>query len=130
MVYAAAVVLVVLAGLASRRFPDLFPAALGKYPGDALWALMVFLLIGFAKPTWPSARVAVLALITSFAVEFSQIYQAPCINSIRHTTLGHLVLGEGFDSYDLIAYAIGVSVGYLIELAFRRRMLAPPPARS
>ena len=29
-------------GLASRKYPALFPAIFEKYPGDALWAQMVY----------------------------------------------------------------------------------------
>lgn len=128
LIYAAAVLGVIAAGLASRAYPGLFPAFFGKYPGDALWALMIFLLLGFAKPKWPSVTLAVLALVISFAVEFSQLIQAPWIGSIRQTTLGHLVLGTTFGWFDLVAYAIGVAIGYLSEVAahfrFRERPLS------
>jgi len=38
----AAMAATIALGLASRRWPAALPAAWGKYPGDALWALMVF----------------------------------------------------------------------------------------
>ncbi|MBW8893195.1 MAG: DUF2809 domain-containing protein [Burkholderiales bacterium] len=97
LAYAAAVLAVIGIGLASRRWPGMFPAALGKYPGDALWALMVFVGCGMLRPRAPSWRVAATALAISFAVEFSQLYQAPWINAIRGTVLGHLVLGSTFN---------------------------------
>ena len=50
--HALATVVVIGLGLASRRFTWLFPAELGKYPGDALWALMVFMAMCVA---WPRA---------------------------------------------------------------------------
>ncbi|KQV48082.1 hypothetical protein ASC95_19110 [Pelomonas sp. Root1217] len=119
--YAFLVLAVIAAGLASRRYPFLLPAQLDKYPGDALWALMVMMLCGFAKPGWPIARTAGAALATSFAVEFSQLYQADWINAVRHTTLGHLVLGSGFNAMDLLAYSAGVAVGAAAELLMWRR---------
>ena len=73
--YALLILAVIAAGLLSRKYPQMLPAQLGKYPGDALWALMVLLLYGLAKPRWPIAHTAAAALATSFAVEFSQIYQ-------------------------------------------------------
>ena len=115
--YFAAVLVVVVAGLASRRYTGLLPASLGKYPGDALWALMVFLAIGFFKPRWPTWKVAAAALTVSFGVEFSQLYQAPWLDSIRQTTLGHLALGSTFNMHDLTAYVVGVSLSYLAEVA-------------
>ena len=126
-VYAAAVLIVIAAGLASRKYPGLFPASFGKYPGDALWALMVLLILGWARPRWPSVAIAALALFISLCVEFSQLYQAPWINSIRQSTLGHLVLGSTFNWYDLIAYAVGVLVGYLAEVAYYRPQKAAAP---
>lgn len=120
LIYAAAVLAVIAAGLASRRYPGLLPASWGKYPGDALWALMVMLLCGLARPRWSVARTALTALAISFAVEFSQLYQAPWINAIRHTTPGHLVLGSGFNVGDLLAYAVGVAAGAVAELLMLR----------
>lgn len=119
--YAFLVLAVIAAGLASRRYPFLLPAQLGKYPGDALWALMVMMLYGFAKPGWSIARTAGAALATSFAVEFSQLYQADWINAVRHTTFGHLVLGSGFNTMDLLAYSVGVAAGAAAELLILRR---------
>jgi hypothetical protein len=124
LLYALLVLAVIAAGLASRRYPGLLPAALGKYPGDALWALMVMLLYGVARPRWPVALTAAAALTTSYAVEFSQLYQADWINAIRHTTLGHLVLGSGFNAPDLLAYTVGVALGTAAELLMLRASTA------
>ena len=67
-------------------------------------------------PALRRCKVATLAAATSLLVEFSQLYHAPWIDSIRGTTLGHLLLGSGFDSIDLICYAAGIGVGVLIEM--------------
>lgn len=107
-------------GLASRKFSWLLPEVLGKYPGDTLWALMVFLLVGLGAPCWGSLRTSAVALGVSFAVEFLQLYQAAWITSIRATTLGHLVLGSHFHAMDLLAYSVGVGIGLLGEWSFAR----------
>jgi hypothetical protein len=107
--------LVIFAGLASRKFPHLLPEALGKYPGDSLWALMVFLLWAFVKPHISTVRLSVLALATTFAIEFSQLYQAAWINEVRRTTLGQLILGAAFSWIDLCAYVIGVAAGVALD---------------
>ena len=109
------VVAVIALGLASREFPSLFPAIFGKYPGDALWALMVFVALAFVKPGASTAHLAVLAFALSCAIEFSQLYRAPWLNEIRGTTIGHLVLGSTFSWSDTAAYAVGVLVGSLID---------------
>ena len=110
---------VVVFGLASRRYPFLFPSFLGKYPGDALWALMAFLGWALMKPRGATLRLAVLAWATSCLVEVSQLYQAPWINAIRATTLGHLVLGSTFSWLDIAAYTVGVSVGSGVDVFLR-----------
>ena len=115
-------VAVIVLGMASRKFPDLFPAVLGKYPGDALWALMVFIGLAFIQPRASTGRLSLLAFAISCAVEFSQIYQAPWINAIRHTTIGHLVLGSVFSWIDMAAYAVGVLIGAVFDILSRSRL--------
>ena len=114
-VYAILIILVIIAGLMSRHFAGHLPAWNRLYLGDVLWALMVFLMVGFLFSRKPSRWVAVVALIFSFCIEFSQIYHAPWIDSIRATTLGGLVLGYGFLWSDLVCYTIGIVFGFLLE---------------
>src|SRR5262252_4402082 len=116
--YLLAFVLTIFAGLASRHFPQIFPAFVGKYPGDALWALMVFFGLGAIFRTASSALVSVAALGFSFGIEVLKLCNAPWLANIRHTTLGHLVFGDVFSWQNLVAYAIGVMVGAMIELFF------------
>lgn len=125
-VYALLVGLVVLAGLASRAVPQALPASLGKYPGDALWALMVFLLVGLARPRWSTAAVAAAALAVSWAVEVGQLYQPAWLTAVRATTLGHLVLGSHFHAPDLLAYAVGIAAGAVGERAVAHRRRSSP----
>jgi len=109
--YAVAFIGVVALGLASRSYPGLLPAFLGKYPGDALWALMVFCGLGFLNPGLSTSRLAVCALLISYVDEFTQLYQAPWINKIRDTYVGHLILGSTFSWFDMLAYTVGVAFG-------------------
>lgn len=111
ILYLALALCVVFIGLASRHIHGLFPQFLGKYPGDALWTLMVFFGLGWLLPQGSTARLATYALTISFVVEFTQLYQAPWINAIRSTAIGHLVLGSGFGWIDFIAYTVGASIG-------------------
>ena len=110
------VIAIIALGLASRKYP-LFPAVLEKYPGDALWALMVFAGLAFLMPRASTMRLAATAYIIACAVEFSQLYQAPWINSIRETTLGRLVLGSSFTWVDIAAYGFGVLLGAVADFA-------------
>jgi hypothetical protein len=103
-------------GLSSRHYANYLPAWNKEYLGDALWALMVFFMAGFIFPQKSTMWIAVLALIFSFSIEFSQMYHAPWIDSIRNTRLGGLVLGYGFLWSDLICYCSGIGTGLLLEV--------------
>ncbi len=119
--YFVGAVLIVILGLASRRFAARLPVFVADYAGDTLWALMVFAIVGFLVPRWSSFRVAAVALTVAYLVEASQLYHAPWIDSIRGTRIGGLVLGFGFLWSDLVCYAVGVTLGVMLETGLRRR---------
>ena len=110
-------------GLASRHWPGALPAALGKYPGDLLWALMVFFGWCGLRPRARTREVALLATATCVGVEFAKLWQAPWLVAFRHTTLGHLLLGHVFSWQNLAAYGVGVLAGVAFD-----RLLPRPPA--
>jgi Protein of unknown function (DUF2809). len=114
-VYALLVVTVILLGLASRRFASYLPEWNKLYLGDALWALMVFFIVGFLFARKSTLWVVLAALAFSFSIEFSQLYHAPWIDAIRNTRLGGLVLGYGFLWSDLLCYTVGIGVGVMLE---------------
>ncbi len=90
------------------------PVTLRDPLGDALWAAMMTWWVSALLPRSPLAARAAVALAICVAVEFSQLLRAPAIDAVRATTLGHLVLGSGFDPRDLAAYVLGVlAAGYL-----------------
>lgn len=119
---------VIGAGLLWRSAANPVSPFLHKYGGDALWALLMFL--GFRCLLIRAAllRVTLAALTFCFAVEFSQLYHAPWIDAIRDTRLGALAIGSTFNAPDLVAYAAGVAVGFLIETV--RQRLTKSPDRS
>jgi hypothetical protein len=110
------IVLVAVLGIGSRRFSSILPEFIAAYAGDTLWALAAFLTVGLLLPRSATRTVALLAFGLSVAVELSQLYHAPWIDSIRHSTIGGLVLGFGFVWSDLVCYAAGVGIGVLFEL--------------
>ncbi len=114
-VCAVAVVLVGGAGLLWRsRFLPL-PAFLTKYGGDALWALAVFFSFGFVFPRSTTLRLFLAALGFAWGIEFLQLYHAPWIDGLRSTLPGRIILGSTFNAPDLLAYAVGVVLGVLLE---------------
>ena len=116
------ILLVVLGlGLSSRKFPVLFPALLGKYPGDALWAVAVYLSWAVLFPGTESRKLMWLALTTSFLVEASQIYHATWLDEFRSNAVAHLFLGSTFNTIDLVAYSAGIFTVFIIDLLIHKR---------
>ena len=76
--------------------------------------MMVFCCWRFVQVSRPLKTVAVVSLITSFLVEFSQILSFDWLVRLRSTFLGHMLLGQGFLWIDLLAYTIGVIIIYII----------------
>jgi len=128
--YLLAFVLVIALGLASRSYPIASLELFGKYPGDALWAAMIFFGLGALRPRPSTSNNALLALATCFIVEAMKLYQAPWIVGIRETTLGHLVFGHDFSVENLAAYAVGVAAALGIEALWPYRGRATASTRN
>ncbi|PGD93484.1 DUF2809 domain-containing protein [Bacillus wiedmannii] len=121
VVYALFTIVVIILGLSSRKFAFALPHLLNDYLGDALWALMIFTGFGFLFPKTETKKLAFISLMFCYGIEASQLYHAEWIDSIRATNLGGLVLGYGFLWSDVVAYTIGVGVGILCEVIFRKK---------
>lgn len=128
LLYALMVIIVIILGLLSRKMAYAIPEFLNAYLGDALWALMIFIGFGFIFRNLETKKIALLAIAFCYIIELSQLYHAPWIDNIRKTTLGGLVLGYGFLWSDLIAYAIGIAEGVILEVLYvvirRRKKIA------
>lgn len=112
--YVVAILISIVLGLTSRNFNAL-PNFILIHAGDTLWAIMVYFLFRFIF-VWNSRYMALgLALIFCFFIEFTQLYQANWINTIRGTKLGALILGKGFLVVDLIRYSIGIVMAYMMD---------------
>ena len=129
--YAALAVVAIALGLASRRFAVSLPDFVRLYAGDALWAATVYFAAATVWVRAPATWVAAGALAFSFAIEASQLYHAPWIDSVRATRPGALVLGFGFLWSDLACYALGIAVAAVVDVALSggaRRPSLPSPA--
>jgi hypothetical protein len=116
IVYVTLIVLTICLGLLSRQIRLIPPAT-----GDVLWALMVFFIIRLLLIHTKLKSIALISLITCYLVEISQLYQQEWVNSIRRTILGGLILGHGFLWSDLLAYTIGILIGFIITSALVER---------
>lgn len=107
--YIVAAALLIPVGLLSRR--------VGWIPvetGDALWAMMVFCLLRAVFVKCKLWYVAFGALAFSFVDEFAQMISWQWLVQVRSTTLGHLILGQGFAWIDLIAYTFGIGFAFIL----------------
>lgn len=114
--YGVITILVIILGIASRKFSVYLPQFINLYLGDALWAFMIFSGFGFLFTNLETKKLGLAALMFCYFIEVTQLYHSSWIDSIRRTTLGGLVLGYGFLWSDLIAYTMGVSIGFLLEV--------------
>lgn len=115
VLYTLLIILSILVGLGSRKFPEMLPYFLSLYLGDTLWALMVFFILGLICSRKSTLYNGILALGFSYMIEFSQLFHASWIDNIRNTTLGGLMLGYGFLYSDLLCYTFGIILGMGIE---------------
>ena len=90
--------------------------------GDALWAMMVFCFwrIILVKKGLPF--VALISLIHSYLVEFSQLIRWSWLLSFRSTFIGHMMLGQGFLWTDLLAMLIGFVLIYWVFHVIEQRL--------
>ena len=115
-------------GLASRTYDGLFPNALEKYPGDALWTVAVYLGWKLVFPAMVPWKLGLMALGQSVGVEFLQLYHAPWLDGIRGNLFGHLLFGSTFNPMDLVAYSVGATAVFLGDQLLGPR--GPLPARG
>ncbi|MEU2630508.1 MULTISPECIES: DUF2809 domain-containing protein [Kitasatospora] len=96
-------VLTVVAGLGLRAVGS---GAVAKYGGDALYTVLVYVLVVMVAPRIRPGRAAGVALLLSWCVEFFQMTGLPARWSAE-STVARLVLGSTFNVPDLFWYAVG-----------------------
>jgi hypothetical protein len=121
MPFAALAVGTIALGLAVHRSGDAFGPVVRDVLGDALWGMMMAWWIGVLAPDAALRTRSATAFAICALVEVSQLLHTPGLDALRDTAGGHLVLGNGFDPRDLVAYALGVLGAALLERAVRRR---------
>lgn len=116
-IYALLMTVVTAVGLASRSdFAAAWPTFLRAYAGDTLWALMVFLTLGFLFTSARTIHLVASAMLIAIAVECSQLITHPAVESVRATWPGAILLGHDFMWSDFACYAIGIALGAMIEV--------------
>lgn len=113
-------VLVVAAGLVTH--------VVGRGPiadalGDALYAVMIYVVIAIVLPRAPVWIVGASAAALCMLIECFQLTGLPAIWSEAFWPV-RLVLGVGFGARDLVAYAVGAGAAALCDHAIGRRLRA------
>ena len=84
-IYLAVTFVIIVLGLASRKYGDILPEFIATYAGDTLWAAMVYVGIRFLCPSISILKTAAISLLFSYGIEISQLYQADWANIVRST---------------------------------------------
>ena len=130
-VYLLAIAVLFLLGLPSRLIPQYLPDFYVNYVGDGLWAMAIFFMLGFVFRSPSTRRLVIVSLAITYAIEFSELYQADWINQLRSIKLIGLILGFTFLWSDLAMYTIGITVGALLEhFVLWRKLDNTAPSKS
>lgn len=112
-------VVVLAAGLGIHR--ALPSSAATDIAGDALYAVLIYLLVLVAAPRVPPWGAAVAAGVWCTAVELLQLTPLPAMWGAAFPP-ARLVFGSAFDPRDLVIYAVTVVVCAVFDLAWRARI--------
>jgi len=118
--YIILIMVAALAGIFTRTYPENLPPFVVRYSGDTMWATALYFLIALLSLKKKFGFRFYLTLAISLLVEFSQLYRAPWIDGIRETTIGALILGNGFLWTDLLCYLAGAILALIIDYSFIR----------
>ena len=116
---------VVALGLGSRAAGA--PAVVRANVGDALYAALIWVLLGLFPPLATPGRRAPRALLAyglCAAIEALQAVEAPegsLLAALRALPGAAYVLGRGFSAADLVRYAVGVGVAVFLEVTITCR---------
>ena len=82
--------------------------------GDALYAAFVFALLVVIAPRARSATLAIITFAFCAAVELAQLTGVPAA-IVDAVPVARYALGTTFVAVDLVAYAVGASLGWVVR---------------
>ena len=94
--------------LATRHHHEWFLPLIVKYGGDTIWAAAFLFLLRIFFTTIKLWKLSIIAYSLGVLDELSQLSHTPILVTIRETTIGKLMLGQGFVWSDLLCYAVGI----------------------
>jgi hypothetical protein len=120
---------IVILGLATRPL-KYYSEFVGSALGDALYAALIYILIGIAWPRLRPSLTLIAATSLTWLVEVSQLWHTAWFDAVRQTTLGALALGGTFSFGDLGWYLLGTVTATLVEQAIPVRARVPDLSRG
>ena len=106
--------------ITTRTHSQWFHPLIAEYGGDVVWAgmFLFFMRIFFSRmKLW---KLALICYALGVADEVLQLYHVPWIESVRHTRIGGLILGFGFLWSDIICYAVGIVIAYVMVVLIEK----------
>ncbi len=111
--YFTLIILVMILGIVSRKISNI-----PLFIGDVLYAVLIYFGFRFLIVKSEKSTSLLFSLLFCFGIEFLQLVQIDWLITIRKTTLGHYILGQGFLWSDLICYVIGTLLAFIIDWKF------------
>ena len=120
LVYTLLLIFCVWLAFTTRSHADWFWPIIAKYGGDTIWAGQFLFLLRIIFMRTSLLKLAIINFVLGVLVEVSQLYHAPWIDNIRSTVVGEALLGLGFLWSDLMCYAVGTLLAYIICVLLER----------
>ena len=111
--YFLALFITLILGILSRKI-----TGIPLFIGDMLYAVLIYFGFRFLIIKSEKSTSLLFSLLFCFGIEFLQLVQIDWLITIRKTTLGHYILGQGFLWLDLLCYIIGTLLAFLIDWKF------------
>lgn len=110
--------IVIALGVISRilRFENAF---FDKYLGDALYAILFYLLISMLVSELRAIKKATIVFILMVAIELFQLTQIPMALSQNENVLARIAamfLGTVFSWLDIVAYFVGIVIAASVDM--------------
>jgi Protein of unknown function (DUF2809) len=123
ILYTAIFIFCVWLALATRQYTGFFHPLIVTYGGDIIWAgmFLFFMRIFFLHTSL--LKLAVICYAIGVAVEFLQLYEGAWYVQLKQYYIGRLLLGVGFLWSDLLCYAIGTVLAYVIILLIEKKLI-------
>lgn len=119
LAHACVLALVTPLGFATKLYAGPGSTWVATRAGGFFYVLFWVFLVLTLFPAWSARAVAVWVFAVTSALEVSQLWHPPLLESVRSTFLGHALLGSTFSWADFAYYALAVPCAPLLARAAR-----------